>query len=78
MVGIFESTEGNTSSARVMFVLGLVWTILMTSVGLLWLSWAVGEAIAFFTATSGVFVTLKLGQKAIEKPSQSTEVKPTE
>jgi hypothetical protein len=78
MVGIFESTEGNTSSARVMFVLGLVWTILMTSVGLLWLKWGVGEAIAFFTATSGVFVTLKLGQKAIEKPSQSTEVKPTE
>lgn len=78
ITGVFESTPGNTSSARIMFVVGLCWCIAMTSIGLLWLKWPVGESIGFFTATSAVFVSLKLGQKAMEKPAQSTEIKPTE
>jgi len=77
-VGIFESTPGNTSSARVMFVIGLTWAIVMTTVGLIWLHWGCGEAVAFFSATSGVFVTLKLGQKVIERPSPNNELKSTE
>jgi hypothetical protein len=48
--------------------------MLMTAVGLLYLKWSPGEAIAFFSAVSGVFVALKLGQKPMEgkeKPNES-------
>lgn len=62
-----QSANGNYSSARLMFVIGLVWSMAITSIGLFTLGWNTGEAIALFGATSGVFVALKLGQKPMEK-----------
>ena len=70
-IGLFESYPGNTSSTRVMFVIGLAWSMLMTTLGLFLLKWGSGEAIAFLTATSAIFVGLKLGQKPMENKSNN-------
>jgi hypothetical protein len=66
MAGFLQSAQGNNSSARLMFVIGLVWTMALSTIGALALKWTPGELIAVFTATSGVFVALKLGQKPLE------------
>ena len=62
-----QSAAGNNSSTRLMFVVGLCWSILFTTVGAFMLKWNPGECIAVFTSTSAVFVALKLGQKPMEK-----------
>ncbi len=66
-----QSAQGNYSSARLMFVIGLVWSMAYTTIGTFLLNWTVGESIALFTATSGVFIALKLGQKPMEKGETS-------
>jgi K+-transporting ATPase c subunit len=65
--GFLQSDNGNFSSARLMFVIGLCYDMIMTAIGLLLLKWEVGGAIAFFTAVATIFVGLKLGQKPMEK-----------
>jgi hypothetical protein len=65
--GFFETSPGNFSSSRLMFVIGLFWSMAISSVGIFMLDWKPGELIAVFTATSGVFIALKLGQKPMEK-----------
>ncbi len=65
-----QSDSGNYSSARLMFVIGLVWTMTISTIGMIALKWTAGELIAVFTATSGVFVALKLGQKPMEKTEE--------
>jgi len=62
-----QAPNGDFSSARLMFVIGLCWTILFTTYGALALKWTPGEIIAVFTALSAVWVALKLGQKPMEK-----------
>jgi len=74
MASFLQSDNGNFSSARLMFVIGLAWTMCMTTLGAFMLNWTPGEIIAVFTATSGVFVALKLGQK----PMENNVVKPKE
>jgi hypothetical protein len=64
--GFLQSDNGNFSSARLMFVIGLSWSILFTTAGAFMLKWTPGEVIAVFTAISAVFVALKLGQKPME------------
>jgi Na+-driven multidrug efflux pump len=64
--GFLQSDNGNFSSARLMFVIGLSWCIVFTTLGGFILKWTPGEIIAVFTATSAVFVALKLGQKPME------------
>ena len=61
-----QSDNGNFSSARLMFVIGLSWAMLFTTFGALALKWTPGEIIAVFSAVSAVFVALKLGQKPME------------
>jgi hypothetical protein len=80
-VGMFETSAGNTSSTRVMFVIGLVWSMALTTAGSFILKWTPGEIIAVFSALSGVFVALKLVQKPMENKESTpvvNEVKPTE
>ncbi len=67
--GFLQSPNGNYSSARLMFVIGLSYAMLMTTLGLFFLAWTAGEAIAFFSAVSAVYVGLKLGQQGIGEPS---------
>jgi hypothetical protein len=68
-----QAPNGDFSSARLMFVIGLSYDMVMTTVGLLLLKWTPGEAIAFFTAVAGIFVGLKLGQKPMENKLQENE-----
>jgi hypothetical protein len=65
-----QAPNGNYSSSRLMFVIGLLYDMVMTTMGLFFLSWTPGEAIAFFSAIATVFVGLKLGQNSQEnKPN---------
>jgi hypothetical protein len=61
-----QAPNGNYSSSRLMFVIGLAYDMIMTALGLFLLAWTPGESIAFFTAIATVFVGLKLGQNAQE------------
>jgi hypothetical protein len=67
-----QSASGNNSSTRLMFVFGLLWSMAFTTIGAFSLNWGSGECIAVFTATSSVFVALKL----VQKPMEKREVKP--
>ena len=67
MTGFLQESQGNNSSTRVMFVIGLVWAMVFTTVSTFMLKWTPGEVIAVFASLSGVFVGLKLGQKPMEK-----------
>lgn len=64
----FEEPTGK-SITRVMFVIGVVWSMLVTTILTISMDWSAGEFIAVFTATSGIFIGLKLAQKPMEKQS---------
>ena len=65
--GFLQAPNGDFSSARLMFTVGLSWAMLFTTYGALALKWTPGEIIAVFSAISAVFVALKLGQKPMEQ-----------
>ena len=67
----FEEPTGK-SITRVMFVIGILWAMLVTTVLTFSMDWSAGEFIAVFTATSGIFIGLKLGQKPMEKRNNGT------
>jgi hypothetical protein len=62
-----QSDKGNFSSARLVFVVGILWSMIVSTLMVFLMKWTAGEFIAVFTATSGVFIALKLGQKPMEK-----------
>lgn len=73
-----KEENGQVSSTRVLFFIGMVWAMTTSTVMACMMSWTAGEFIAVFTATSGVFVGLKLGQKPMEskiKPKENDEPK---
>ena len=61
-----KEDNGKFSSMRAMFVIGLLWSMAISTLMTLWLEWQSGEFIAVFLATSGVFTGSKLAQKALE------------
>ena len=63
---VFQEANGTNSSARVIFVIGMAWAMAFTTAGAFALAWSPGSIVAVFGALSGVFVGLKLGQKAQE------------
>lgn len=68
MIDALKESNGQWSSARIMFVIGLLWAMAMTTMLTLFNKQvSIPELIAFFSATSGVFIALKLGQKPMEK-----------
>jgi hypothetical protein len=71
-----QAPNGDFSSARLMFVIGLAWTIVFTTYGAIGLKWTPGEIIAVFTALSAVWVALKLGQKPMENAAYKKELTP--
>jgi hypothetical protein len=73
--GFLQAPNGNYSSARLMFIIGLSYDMVLTAMGLFLLHWTPGEAIAFFSAVASVFVALKLGQNAQETKPTTDEVK---
>lgn len=63
-----ESGTGQKSSTRIMFVIGLIYAMIFTAC-YTFISEPmpdVASIIALFTAMSGIFVGLKLGQKPME------------
>ena len=62
-----KEKSGLNSSTRLMFIIGLVWAMTVTTLLTFAMKWSAGEFIAVFTATSGIFIGLKLGQKPMEK-----------
>jgi hypothetical protein len=62
----FQEENGTKSSARLVFLGGMIWSVLFTTAGTFILKWTPGELIAVFSAASAVFIGLKLGQKPME------------
>lgn len=71
--GYFEDDNGNKSINRLAFSVGFVWDLLMTS-AIFIITDKSTEALVFFSATMPIIIGLKLIQKQIEKPIQTTEV----
>jgi len=67
-IGIFQESNGSFSATRVIFFVGMIWAMLFTSL-MYFFGYDVSptQVIAVFTALSGVFIALKLGQKPMEK-----------
>jgi hypothetical protein len=66
ITNFLQSSPGNFSSTRLMFVIGLLWAMTITTIGAFMLKWSPGEIIAVYSALSGISVGLKLGQKPME------------
>lgn len=65
-IGFLREDNGNVSSARIVFMVGSLWTMGITSY-LATQGVDVPVLIAFFSAVEGVWVGLKLGQKPMEE-----------
>jgi hypothetical protein len=79
-IGFFQEDNGSKSITRLMFSIGIIWSILFTSVFSLLTKLGVGEIVALFGGTSGPFFALKIIQKTIEKnpcADKQGEIPPT-
>lgn len=61
-----KENNGQSSSTRLIFFVGSMWTMAITTY-LTFKGSPIGELIAFFSAVMGVFGAIKLGQKTMEK-----------
>jgi hypothetical protein len=61
-----KDNNGQSSSTRLMFVIGIFWAMITSSIFTFMFEWSAAEFILVFTSTSGTFIGLKLGQKGIE------------
>lgn len=61
-----KEKDGQSSSTRLMFVIGMSWAMLTSTVFTYLFNWSAAEFILVFTTISGTFIGLKLGQKGIE------------
>lgn len=66
-IGFFQEDNGSKSITRLMFTIGIIWSIVFTSVFSILTKLGVGEIVALFGGTSGPFFALKIIQKTIEK-----------
>jgi len=71
ITNFLQSSPGNFSSTRLMFVIGLLWAMALTTFGAIVLKWEPGSIIAVYSALSGISVGLKLGQKPMEGKSKT-------
>ena len=64
ILDLFREDNGNLSITRLMFAIGLLWCMSVTTYIV---PTSVGNAIQFFSVTAGIFTSLKLIQKGVEK-----------
>jgi len=64
-IGFLEVAEGEKSSARLIFVIGSFWNMLLCSF-LAYTETEPATVIAVFSAIEGVLLGIKLGQKQME------------
>lgn len=62
---LFREDNGNLSINRVIFAIGMIWVMVITSYIIIAQDKQT-EATTFFSVTAGVFTSLKLIQKGIE------------
>jgi len=64
----FKEKNGQSSSTRLIFFVGMIYAMCFTAVySFTGIKPGVGEIVALFSAMTGVFIGLKLGQKPMEK-----------
>ncbi|MCP4337045.1 MAG: hypothetical protein GY679_04340 [Mycoplasma sp.] len=61
-----KENNGQNSSTRLMFIIGMSWAMITSTLFTYMFSWSATEFILVFTTISGTFIGLKLGQKGIE------------
>jgi hypothetical protein len=61
-----QSDNGANSSARLIFIIGILWAIVYTTIFSFAVKLSVGEIVALFGGISGPFFALKLIQKPME------------
>jgi len=68
MKEFFNEANGQSSSTRLIFFVGIIYAMVFTAFYTFsGIKPGTGEVIALFTAMTGVFIGLKLGQKPMEK-----------
>jgi hypothetical protein len=67
----FKEANGDDSSSRLIFIVGSIWNMAMSSYMIIKVI-DIPVVIAFFTAVEAVFVALKLGQKPMESKKDNT------
>lgn len=72
-IGYLQTSPGNNSVARLMFVIGILWAICFTTAFTFLTKLSVGEIVALFGGLSGPFFALKLIQKPMEGKSDAKE-----
>jgi len=65
-MGFLRESTGGFSSNRLIFVIGSIWAMALTTY-LAFQETDIPVLIAFFSAVEGVWVALKLGQKPMEQ-----------
>jgi len=65
-MGYLQETNGSDSSARLIFVIGSIWNMVLCSY-LAFTGVDIPLLIALFSAIEGVLIGLKLGQKPMEQ-----------
>lgn len=65
-MGFTKDEKGNDSSARLIFIIGSIWAMGMTSALAFYTKLPIGELIAFYGSIQGILIGLKLGQKPME------------
>ena len=61
-----KEDNGKGSSTRLMFITGMIWAMVTSTLFVFVMDWTAGEFIAVFGSQAGVFIGLKLGQKPME------------
>ena len=64
-----QSDNGANSSTRLIFIIGILWAIVYTTIFSFAVKLSVGEIVALFGGISGPFFALKLIQKPMEGKS---------
>jgi len=67
MANYLKDAKGNDSSNRLIFVIGSLWCMAMTTYLGVWTNCEVPILIAFYSGIQAVLIGLKLGQKPMEK-----------
>jgi hypothetical protein len=72
----FKEANGNDSSARLIFIIGSLWNMAVSTY-LLVIGTTPAIVLAFFSGVEAVLIGLKLGQKPMESKEESKEDKIT-
>jgi len=70
MSDFFKENNGQSSSTRLIFFIGMIWAMVTSCVFTFMFKWSAAEFILVFTTISGTFIGLKLGQKPMEKKKE--------